>query len=454
MLPFVRLAPIVPGFALLLAAPGCQQPTGDHLDRWLIGEVTMRSAFAANLRTLAMPGGRLTGTPNAERAQEFIADELRAYGLRNVHAEPFDMTCWTVRETRVTVLDDPPRELTGAVALAMTLGTPPEGVTAELVDLGSGTDEEIKAGAEPLRGRFALVRDVRHERGAIVRKAIEHGAAGVVFTSPAERAPIIGNGHREPRPEPVVVVPHDEKLLAQVAAGPVRINIRLDAEAWPCRPCNIVGEIPGRGPLAREVVILTAHLDSWHLAEGGMDNGSGSAAILEAARALAALAERDWRPRRTLRFIWFMSEEIGLNGSRAYVREHSAELDRVIAVINADMPGAPRRLVAFGHPEVQPWLERVRADLAAYELDLKIAEAKGMWSDHAPFMQQGVCTLAVGGELGPGAQHYHTTGDTYETVDRRGTVQSSAVFAVMLRRLADEPRRPTQRLAAQEPDEH
>lgn len=439
-----RIAQFAPCVLFLLAL-GCRQPAGDHLDRWLIGEVVMRSEFSSNLRTLAMPGGRLTGTPNAERAQQFVADKLRAYGLKNVRAKPFDMTCWIVRQTQVTVAGDPPRELEGAIALAMTLSTPPDGVTAELVDLGAGTDEEIESHAAHLPGRFALVHDVRHERGVIVGKVVARGAAGVVFTSPAGRAPIIGNGHREPRPEPVVVIPHDAEFLAQVAEGPVRLTIRVDAEAWACRPGNIVGEIPGRGPLAREVVILSAHLDSWHLAEGAMDNGSGSAAILEAARALAALAARDWQPRRTVRFIWFMSEEIGLNGSRAYVRDHAAELDDIVTVINADMPGAPRRLVAFGHAEMAPWLKRVRDDLAAFELDVTISESRAMWSDHAPFMRQGVCTLAVGGELGPGAKHYHTAGDTYETVDRRGTVQSSAVFAVLLRRLADEPVRPTVR---------
>jgi hypothetical protein len=69
----------------------------------------------------------------------------------------------------------------------------------------------------------------------------------------------------------------------------------------------------------------------------------------------------------------------------------------------------------------------------------------GDWSDHAPFMREGVATMAIWGELGPGVKYYHTTGDTYETVDRRGTVETSAVLSVLVRRLADAAERPTVR---------
>ncbi len=410
----------------------------------------MHSEFAANLRTLAMPGGRLTGTPNAELAGQFVADKLRAYGLQNVHFEPFEMSCWTVRETRVTLLTDPPRVLEGAVALARTIATPPEGVTAELTDLGEGTEEQFAAGAAELPGRFVLTRDTHQHRGDRLRWARERGAVGLVVMSDPNHEPVIGNGHRTPRPEPGVVIRHDEDLLERLKNGEhPRLNIYLDTDNWDCRPNNVVAELPGRGPLAREIVILCAHLDSWHLAEGAMDNGSGSAVILETARALARAGEQ---PRRTIRFIWFMGEEQMLEGSEAYVRAHADELDRVVAVVNVDMPGSPRRFGVFGHHEIEPFLRSLSANLAGYELDAEIGAWSGDGSDHAPFMKQGVCTLSLGGELGPGVKGYHTAGDTYDSVDRRGTVQSAAVLAVVVRHLADVPERPTRRLPPAEPD--
>jgi hypothetical protein len=429
----------------MAALSGCQQPRTDLTDRLLIGEVMMHAEFAGNLRALAMPGGRLTGTPNAEHAADFVAAKLRAYGLKNVQFEPFEMNCWTVRQTRVAVLDEsaPPCVLDGAIALARTMPTPPDGITAELIDCGDGKDEDFAAHGDEVVGKFALVRD-NHWRGPKLKQAIQRGAAGLVVMAAADGHPTIGNGHRTPGAEPAVVIPHDDELLERLARGErVRVNIQLETENWVCHPRNVSGEIPGRGAAAREIVIVCAHLDSWHLAEGGMDNGSGSATILETARALARVNSS---ARRTIRFIWFMGEEQGLEGSEAYVREHRDEMDRIVAVINVDMPGAPRNLVVFGHEEVVPFLQGVRADLAAYEMDPNITVTPGGdGSDHAPFVHQGVCGLAIGGELGPGVKGYHTAGDTYESVDRRGTVQTSAVLAVLARRLADAPERPTRR---------
>jgi hypothetical protein len=428
-----------PFLLLTLAAVGCHQPAGDVTDRMLIGEVMMRSQLAENLRAISMDGGRVSGTPNAAKAEEYVAERSRAYGLQNVRHEPFAMESWISRETVVTLLDDPPQRLEGAVALGRTISTPPEGVTAGLIDIGEGKPEDFEAYRAEIPGKFVIVHG-GWTRRARIQRALEHGAAGVVVMSRPEREPIIGNGHDEPRPEPLVVIRRDERLLERLAAGEeLSVNIRLETENWPCSPRNVVAEIPGNGPLADEVVILCAHLDGWHLAEAAIDNGTGSAAILETARALAAV---DWKPRRTVRFIWFMAEEIGLLGSRAYVRDHADELDNIVAVVNVDMPGSPRGMVAFGHPEIEGFLESVAADLSAYELSVRVRDPTGMWSDHAPFMVEGVCTLAVRGDLGPGVKHYHTANDRYDEVDRRATNEAAAVFAVLVRRLADAPDRP------------
>lgn len=453
----------------LAVTGGCQRPGGDTLDRLLIGEVMMHAELSANLRTLAVPGGRLTGTPNAERAQAFVADKLREYGLQNVHLEPFDVSCWTVRDTRVSVQSEPPRVLDGAVALARTRSTQSGGVTAELIDLGDPNEADFATRGSELRGRFVLVRDGGLRRGPLLRLACEHGAAGLVVMSRPDREPIIGNGHREPRPEPAVVIRHDQEIVDRLARGEtVRLNIQLETENWECRPSNVVGEIPGCGPLAHEVVILCAHLDSWHLAEGAMDNGVGSAVILETARALSRVG---WRPRRTVRFVWFMAEELGLLGSEAYARDHLGPLekgtgsapnasgddqsasqggtcppfgrtqsnppDHIVAVVNVDMPGSPRTFGLFGHPELELFVQSIRRDLAGYELDEKIAQWHWEGSDHTPFVAHGIPALSLGGDLGPGVKGYHTAGDTYDSVDRRGTIPSSAVLAVVVRRLAD-----------------
>lgn len=437
---------VLPPTLLALLLTGCQHPHGDMLDRLLIGEVMMHSEFATNLRTLAMPGGRVSGTPNADKAERYVADQCRALGLKNVHLEPFDLDSWLAQETRVTLLDDPPRVLEGAIAMGRTLTTPPGGVTAELLDLGDGLAEDFTAHHDELRGRFVLTRDNRTlSRAERMDLAIAAGAAGLIVMMAPDRAPIIGNGHRTPRPEPGVIIAHDAPLLEQLAGGAhPQLRIELVTQNWHCRPHNVVAELPGRGPRAREIVLLGAHLDGWHLGEAAMDNGSGACVMLEVARALAAVG---YRPQRTIRFVWFGGEELGLVGSEAYVRDHAAELDDIVTMINADMPGAPRTFGVFKHPDLKPFLTAVLADLRAYEINPEIADWTWDASDHAPFMNAGVPALSLGGELGPGVKHYHTAGDVYDTVDRRGTIQSSAVLAVVARRLADLPERPSARQA-------
>ncbi len=395
----------------------------------------MHSQLAANLRTLCMAGGRVSGTPNAEQAQQFVADKLREYGLQHVHFEPFEMQSWIMRQTRVELLTDPPRILDGAVALGNTLSTPPGGVTAEIVDLGDVQEADFAAPGDTLRGRFVLVRDGGLTRRDKLRLACAQGAAGLLVMSGADHEPVIGTGHPEPRPEPAVVIRHDEELPKLLAAGqPVRANIQLITEDWEARPNNVVGEIEGRGPQAREVIIVCAHLDSWHLAEGAIDNATGSATILEVARALTRVG---WRPQRTIRFIWFMGEEHGLFGSRAYVEQHGRELDHIAAVINVDMPGAPRTIATFGNSALRPAVDEVCQALPGYELDVEVAHPFGANSDHAPFVARGVGAVVLWGDIGPGGEQYHTSGDVYDAVDRRATTAAAVVIAVLTRHLAD-----------------
>lgn len=429
--------------ASILILSGCLQLHGNYIDQLVIGEVLMNSEFQPTLRALATPGGRLSGSTEAHQAELHVLDTLKRYGYRRAWIEPFSMTGWRVNRTEVTLLTEPTVRFENAVALGLTLSTPPDGLTAKVISVGGGSAEEFDAVAEKLENQFALVTEANGTRRAAMILARERGALGVLYADRPNREPTIGGCHEQPRPEPAIAIRHEDaveiaKLLA--TGKSVSVNVKVEAEIWDARPNNVVAEIPGSGPLAHEQVVLCAHLDSWHLGEGAIDNANGAAVILETARALQAVP---WKPRRTVRFIWFMAEEQDLLGSKAYVAAHQHELDDVVAVINVDMPGIPRRFVTFGHPEIADFLDDVRANLKAYEIEQAVAEPRGDWSDHAPFMHAGVCTLVLSGQLGEGVKHYHTAQDLYDIVDRPGTVQSAAVFGVLIRRLADHPERPS-----------
>ncbi|HVP10995.1 MAG TPA: M20/M25/M40 family metallo-hydrolase [Phycisphaerae bacterium] len=435
------------GLALLgvALAAGCQTGSSDA-DRRLVAEVITASEIAPNLRTLCMPGGRLSGSANGEAAEQWVANKVRSYGLSNVHFEPFAMTTWQDRSTEVTVMDDPPVTLHPAQVLGNCLSTPAEGITGELVDVGKGTADDFAAKADLLKGRIALAHHSNVHRGAQMRSALQAGAIGMLLGSDLEDQVVVGNCHEGPKPEPGVAIGKADcdKLAARLAAGEaVKVNIKVEAEAWECWPRNVVAEIPGRGFDAGDVVLVGAHLDSWHLAEGAIDNGTGSATILEAARALIRI---DPHPRRTIRFVWFMGEEHGLLGSEAYVKQHAGELDHIVAMVNVDMPGEPRKIISFGHPEVMDLVRSVQQELPGYEIEQQVVEAHGGGSDHSSFMQQGICCLALHGDLGPGVKYYHSHDDKYEQVDRRGLNGAAAVIAVLAHRLAESPERPATRL--------
>ncbi len=427
-----------------LLLSGCSSSVS--LDGAIIAEVMTGSEVGPNLRHLCMPGGRLSGSPNGEKAEAYVADRLRAYGLSNVHFEPFTMTTWRDRRTHVTVLDNPPRRLEMAQALGNCLTTPAGGITAELVDVGGGSPAEFDGVKHLLPGRFALAHYSNVHRSRVMQSALEHGAAGMLHISHLDDQVIVGTCHDKPNSAPGVAICRidGDQLAERLAAGEtIRVNVQIEADCWEARPRNVVGEIPGAGRLADEIVLVCAHLDSWHMAEGAMDNGSGAVAILEAARVLARTGSR---PRRTIRFVWFMGEEHGLFGSEAYAEAHEQELARIVTVINVDMAGMPRKFVTHGHAEMTPFLEALGRDLPGFALEPDVINSVYVWSDHAAFMKRGVCALAIYGDLGPGARFYHTPGDKYDTVDQRGVNGHAALVAILARRLADAEPMPATRL--------
>ncbi len=437
---------------LALLAISCNQPNPKTLDRLIIGEVMMNSEFSTNLRFLAMDHGRLSGSANGKKAEEYVLAKLKEYGLHNVHFEPFEMLTWQDKSTSVSIVGDPPTPLEGALALGNSQSTPPGGITGELIDIGKGTKEDFATFADKMRGKFVLTGQGALHRGAKMALAVENGAIGMLHVSRLDDRPQVGTCHSKPHPEPGIAIKgSDGALLSRMLADGqvVKVNVKVDAESWLCNPRNVIAEIPGTGPHADEIIILGAHLDSWHLAQGAMDNGAGSATILETARALAT---SNWKPNRTVRFIWFMGEEHGLFGCHAYADQHRSQMDNIAAMINVDMPGAPVKFASFEHDEIHPFLKELTAELAGFEMSDDIANAHWTASDHAPFMRQGICTLALYGDLGEGVKYYHSTGDKYEEVDRQGTTESAAVLAVLVRRLADSDPFPAKRLEPQEPD--
>jgi Zn-dependent M28 family amino/carboxypeptidase len=205
----------------------------------------------------------------------------------------------------------------------------------------------------------------------------------------------------------------------------------------PITTSNVVAELKG-GELPNEVVILGAHLDSWELGTGALDNGCNAALVIDSLRAIKTAGVRPWR---TIRFILFSGEEEGLLGSWAYVRAHQNELDNIVGVVILDAGSGP--VTGFstgGRKDVDAALAPMMQPFAQWKGDQLTNDA---WTgtDHYDFMLEGVPTLMANQSEANYLVNYHATSDTYDKVDFTQLKKNEAMAAELVFELANAPQR-------------
>jgi opacity protein-like surface antigen len=456
--------------ALLAAALAVPAAAAD-LER-AVGTITAADAYAAVERLTAPEfAGRLTGTRGYAAAAAWAADELRAAGLgappdRPDYLQPFEVTLGGVESAAMRLLSanegEEPRELELSKGFVPFLFSGSGDAAAEVVFVGFGISapelgRDDYAGLDvagkvvmavrgaPKDGRDWRAHDSHRRRTANARA---HGAAGYLFAESA-----IANPNGEPIADlPMAAISEEvadellsgrdlklaelRKVLSQggVASFATGRRVRLAVQARPAQRAeghNVVAIVPGGDPaLAGEYVVVGAHLDhcgDWPvLLPGADDNASGSAAVLEIARAAAVLAPR---PRRTLVFVLFGGEEMGLLGSQHFVRNPPAGLSRCVAMLNLDVIGAGNGVwVAGGEnfPAVCAALSAARERWApgfgvtCGRVDLT-AEAR---ADHGPFLVAGIPAVSL---FGSGGHHvgYHSGNDSTWWITPR-TIEAAA----------------------------
>lgn len=286
-------------------------------------------------------GPRLAGSPGDPLAVAWGVRAMTALGFSNVRAEPVTVRAWVRGDEDVSVISPTPHRL-AAAALGGSVGTPEGGLDGEVVRVSSL--EALRALApEVARGRIVFV-DQRMERaqdghgygdtvpvrGQSASIAGGLGAIAVVIRSigtDATRFPHTGGmryADGVPRIPAAAISNADADVLARwIARGEtVRLHVELGCrDAGEAQSANVIGEIPGTD-LASEIILLGAHLDSWDLGRGAIDDGAGVGIVMEAARWIGTAPTR---PRRTIRVVLFANEENGLAGARAYAAAHASE---------------------------------------------------------------------------------------------------------------------------------
>ena len=409
------------------------------------------SPMEENLRRLTDEiGGRVTGTPEMAKAVEWAVAAFRAANI-DVHTEKYTLpVTWSEGDTRL--------ELVGPVKFPVRLkstgwspATPPGGIDAPVIDIHYGTEDDFaKAGL--LQGAVLLVytdisltwADLFKEYmrdPAILEHAVKGGASAILWMGARERLLPYRDinsldGKIDKIPQAILAREDAMRLARTIAAYPGKVRVHLELPnktGGPIEQENVIGEIRGYEKPG-EAVILGAHLDSWELGTGALDNGCNAALVIEAARALKATG---LLPRRTIRFVLFSGEEQGTIGSREYVRAHRAELDKIRAMITFDE--GIGRITGYslgGRRDIEPAVRAILQPLDSWNVNNHTFDAS-FGSDNFDFLLEGIPTLMANQQEANYLPNYHAASDTFDKVDMRELKLHTVIAALTAWGIAD-----------------
>jgi carboxypeptidase Q len=394
-------------------------------------------------------GPRLSGTSALERAVTWAAAQFSAAGIEQVWTEKVLVPHW-VRGPESGRIVEPVAARLALLGLGGGVATPPEGLTAEVLEV-DGFDR-LEAHAAAVRGKIVLFNKVLRasfdgEDGysSVVKlrsdgpaRAARLGALAVLvravgtadFRLPHTGALRYVDG--VPKIPAAAISAEDAELLHRLlAAGDtVRVHLELGAEQRPdAESANVLAELPGH-ELPAEIVLIGAHLDSWDVGQGAVDDGAGCAIVIETLRVLKALGTP---PRRTIRAVLFTNEENGLRGGSNYAERHGNE--RHVAAIESDSGGA--RPLGFGVTAGEGGVEQVveiAHSLAAIGADAVLSRGGG--ADISPLRKRGVPVLSLNQDPAHYFDYHHTEADTLDKVDAADLDKNVAALATMAWALA------------------
>jgi carboxypeptidase Q len=384
-------------------------------------------------------GPRFSGTDNLERAIDWIVEQMRRDGLENVHTEPVMVPRW-VRGTESAELVSPRRARLHLLGLGGSVGTPPEGVEAEVLVVGSF--EELQRRAAEARGKIVLFdvpfttygETVRYRSGG-ASAAARAGAVASLIRSVGPfgmQTPHTGSLRYDTaaaRIPAAALSLEDALMIRRMAARGERVRVRLvmGARMLPDAPSrNVVAELRGR-ERPDEVVVLGGHIDSWDVGAGAMDDAGGSVAAWEAVRLMQRL---NLRPRRTVRVVLWTNEENGLRGATAYRDAHRAEVDRHVLAIESDAGVfAPRGFGFTGSDAAYAVVQGIGRLLEG--IGAGTVNRGGGGADIGPLMQLGVPGAGLEVDGSRYFWYHHTDADTVDKLDPAEVARCVAAMAVL-----------------------
>ena len=397
-------------------------------------------------------GPRLAGTEAEARARQWTTAKLRELGFSNVRIETYRMPVWVRGEEAAEIVSPFPQPL-AVTALGNSGATPARGIEAEVVGFQSVAELEA-APDSAVRGKIVFVTHAMRptqdgsgygQFGAPRRVgpslASRKGAAAIVVRSigtdyhrnPHTGVQMWAEGVR-PIPAGALSIPDAEQLQRMLRRGqPVRMRLTLTPRNIGNRESgNVIGEVPGSDPSAG-IILVGGHLDSWDLGTGALDNAAGVAITIAAARRVMEAGP----PRRTIRVVLFGAEEVGGNGSEAYLAAH--QNDNVALVAESDF-GADRiwRVNYSFSPANSALADRLTALLSPLGI-ARGRDAANAGADLGAWARRGVAAVDLNQDGTRYFDYHHTPDDTLDKIDPAQLRQNVAAWTAMLATVADAP---------------
>ncbi len=424
------------------------------LDRQIIGDIYTTTETMDNLTILCDDfGSRFGGTAGEREAVAFLQEKMRGYGLQNVHSEEVSYTAWTRGAASLEIVS-PIQKTIPCISLPHS---PSATVEATLVDMDEGHPDHFAPRADEIEGAVVMATSEvapygssrRIHRSEKYGRSLLAGAKAFIFVNhyPGYGPATGGIGHRGGAGAiPGISVAYEDGMFLQRLIkrhGQVKVRIVTTDQNQPATSWNVVGELPGvQHP--DEIVMVGCHYDGHDITQGAGDPASGVVALLEAARVLALHASD--LP-RTVRFVFWGVEEIGLLGSRQYAVDHADELDHMRFYLNMDAAGmgAGRQDIVLNEwPELADLFAGWRDEMAD---TYGIAQSVSAHSDHFPFLMAGVPTGGIEkADRAPSGRGYgHTHYDTLDKIDLNDLRRAAVRAARWLPRIASEQNWPVTR---------
>ncbi|HTU35300.1 MAG TPA: M28 family peptidase [Candidatus Acidoferrum sp.] len=414
------------------------------------------SPLAENLRYLTDTiGGRVSGSDAADKATGWAVEAFQHAGVDEVHTEKFTIPVgWSEGKTHADVLA-PARFPVRLVSTGWSPPTLEGGITANVVDLGNGDAADFAKAGATVNGAIVLVHskilitwdDLENEYAiapGIIARAKKAGAAAIFWMSTRPNLLLYRHsssvdGKLEDLPQAIVAREDALRIARFLAAGePVRVHFEMPNHVTgPIESENVLAEIRG-SEKPDDFVLLGAHLDSWDLGTGALDDGCNAAMVIDVARVLRTTGSI---PRRSIRFALFTGEEQGMLGSWAYARAHRSELDQMVAAVIFDSGDGRVTGYSLGGrgdtlTAVRDALEPLRRlGVRDFTLD---AEAD---TDNFDFLLEGVPTLVANQDPANYMLNYHAFSDTYDKVDIPALKKQVAIAALTVYALANDEQR-------------